>query len=724
MKRFIGVVVCICIYMLLGHKMWAEDNGQLTVNITQEDGQSVMVKSDHLFYTAVPVIFTLPDNGGDNYYSISTDNGNSFGAYVRTDSGTVKLYPDDKTAPDGKWQIMFANVTEGIERNSEVFMICFDTTTPVITIDDGGKIKISDDTGIIRFTAKNRESVIEDIIFEDTEAVEEYELEMKIKDTAKYGDIIEISCEDIAGNTAVVSYEYLIDDHGPELVIEGITDGDKLLKAGRIRALASDDESDCYVNYTIERVTGNEIITTSEYNLPSDTNISFDEDGTYTVTLYASDEAGNESVRQKLGFVIDRTAPTVRVEGISEGVDIKSGARISIEVEDELYEETTVDIKLYRSVLGEMQNIPVDSYNLRAACDEREIDITTDGEYELSVRAKDGVGNRTDRSCRFRIDKTAPDISVIGVQEGEITSEKSKLRFNAGELFYESTIMSALLEKKEAGGFVVVSNDNHVMRSERDSVEISVDSEGEYRLTCKAADRSGNTAQKTVSFTVDYTPPVISRISDYDGKFLRSFSLAKKIADYVSDASPYSAKAYLNDTEFNKGDVVIEEGRYFLTVIAEDAASNASEETVSFIVDHTAPQVVLSGFDKNGNIRKGSIVKVSLLEEGDRLTGVRFNGRNILIDHDNTATIAVNEYGKYSLEVKAEDSAGNVTDTQIGTECYMYGGVFNGYTVNEKTISSSAAPGEDIDIRGLLIGLASVLSGTFGLTYRTYLSGK
>ena len=115
MKRLIGVVICLCIYMLIGHKIRAEDTGRLEVNITQEDGQSVMVKPDHHFYTAVPVIFTLPDNGGDSYYSISTDNGNSFGAYVRIDSGTVKLYPDDKTAPDGKWQIMFANVSEGQE---------------------------------------------------------------------------------------------------------------------------------------------------------------------------------------------------------------------------------------------------------------------------------------------------------------------------------------------------------------------------------------------------------------------------------------------------------------------------------------------------------------------------------------------------------------------------------------------------------------------------------
>ena len=723
MKKVFGLVICICIYMMFGKEIKAEEGEPLLVDITQESGESVLVKSGHNFYTAVPVIFTIRENAGESYYSISTDNGISFGTYVKMESDSVTLFPDDETAPEGKWQIRFANVSEGIERDSEIYMICFDTTPPVIEFDDGGTVTVSDDTVLLRYTARIGDEIADEAIFDDSDPVSVYESVLKIKEKAMYGDVIEVACEDIAGNKSVFSYEYLTDETAPVLKTAGISDGDRLRESAKLKVTAFDGESACYVNYAAERISGEEIISVSEYNLPADTEIVFDEDGIYSVILYAADSAGNESSRQSLRFIVDKNAPEVGIGGIRDGVDIKSEAKINIEVSDEMYDQTIVDITLKRSTPVDVQNIPINSYKLNAMNDEREVDIIADGEYELSVKATDGVGNSTYRSCGFRIDKTAPDITVNGIKEGEITNEKSSLKFSSGELFYDSTIMSWLLEKKEMGGYTAVSGDAHVMRSERDSVDISVDSEGEYRLTCTAADRSGNTSRKTVAFTVDYTPPVISEISGFDGKFIRSFSLAKKIADYVSDSSPFVAKAYLNDTGFEKGDVVIEEGKYFLTVIAEDAASNASEETVSFIVDHTAPQVVLSGFDKNGNIRKGSIIKVSLLEEGDSLTGVKFNGRNISIDRDNTATIAVNEYGKYDLEVKACDEAGNITDTTIGTECYMYGGLFNGYTVEEKTISAPA-PGEDIDIRGLLIGLASVLSGTFGLTYRTYQSGK
>jgi hypothetical protein len=135
---------------MTGKEIMAEENERLMVNITQENGESVLVKSGHTLYTALPVIFTIPDNVGDSYYSISTDNGISFGTYVKMESDSVTLYPDDKTSPEGKWQIRFANVSEGTEKDSEVYVIHFDVTPPVTEIDREGKLTISDDTGIQR----------------------------------------------------------------------------------------------------------------------------------------------------------------------------------------------------------------------------------------------------------------------------------------------------------------------------------------------------------------------------------------------------------------------------------------------------------------------------------------------------------------------------------------------------------------------------------------------
>ena len=117
---------------------------------------------------------------------------------------------------------------------------------------------------------------------------------------------------------------------------------------------------------------------------------------------------------------------------------------------------------------------------------------------------------------------------------------------------------------------------------------------------------------------------MISGTDHLNNSYLRSFKLPGKLGDLVSDMTEVFAYAYLNDRRIGDDDVVIEEGKYVLNVIAEDEAGNAAEKTEVFIIDHTAPQIVLSGLDRNGNIKKGSRIKVSLFDEADRLTSVKF----------------------------------------------------------------------------------------------------
>ena len=102
-------------------------------------------------------------------------------------------------------------------------------------------------------------------------------------------------------------------------------------------------------------------------------------------------------------------------------------------------------------------------------------------------------------------------------------------------MFYDSTIMSATLEKKDRNGYTPVKKQEKVMRSAEDYLDIAPDSEGEYRLTCVASDRSGNSSETTLSFIVDHTPPVISGVSDMDNRFFRSFALPVRLADMVFD---------------------------------------------------------------------------------------------------------------------------------------------------------------------------------------------
>ena len=731
MRRCLKIFLCLVVFLMAKVNVYAEENNRLKVDVKSFDGQSILIMDDHPFYTSMPVSLSCTATEGVNYYSISIDDGVNFGTYAKGNS--VTIYPDDETSPSGRWYVRFKNVANGNETQSIIYKIIFDRTSPAIEPIDTDEVsgwitkeqsihfRISDDlSGIKRVVTRCGGKVIGEILRRDDEVLKEYELEVKLKDRGKDNGKIYIECFDLAGNSTGISYEYMFDPSTPELEMSGIESGRYYNEPQELRLRAKDPDSDVYIDYSVRRQTRDEVIFENATNAPADTRISLDEDGTYTIEAVATDSAGNRSERGVRRFVIDRTAPALSIEGVTEGVDLKSGANVSIDVSENNGGNAEVNIKLLKTTLGKSELIPVNGYITEADHDIRTVDINSDGDYSLEVTATDRAGNSSSCIRNFRIDQTAPQISLSGLDDGEVTNDKPTVRFGAGELFYGSTIMTAVLEKKESSGYVVEKRSDQVMRSATDHVDVKPSGEGEYRLTCTASDRTGNLSTSSISFTVDRTPPVISSLSEVDNGYFRSFSLPKKIAELARDRSSVKTKAYIDDSPIGDSDVIVEEGKYVLTILAEDDARNVSEESATFIVDHTSPQIVLSGFDRNGNVKKGSMIDVSLAEECDRLKSVRFNGRNIAIDRDNTAHIAVDDYGEYRIEIMADDPAGNVTDTEVHMSCYMYGPMQSDFIRTEKNITSNIVENDknDVDTRGLAVGLISVLSGTFGLAAR------
>ena len=706
----------------------------LPVSVTSYDGSSVLMSGDMPLWSAVPVTFTGAHEG-EFHYSISIDDGENFGGYDKSDTGSVTLYPDDDTAPEGRWQIRFKSVDEnGSETFSDIYRVCFDTVAPAVVLENkealeetGAKrsvlrISASDDkSGIGRIIAKNRTDVVFEKHFRDGEVAKETTFEINPNDMKEGENTVEVTCFDIAGNSSCLTFEYVFDNTPPTISVDGIGTGDCLSSAGELRASAFDDSGIVYLDYVIERRSADEVITTDVSGASADTTLSFDRDGKYVVTLFATDGAGNRSREETRKFTIDKSAPEVFISGADERAGISFPANITVEVRDEEWEDTEVNISLKKLTPQKTEDIPIPAYNLMASEDARTVNITSDGEYVLEAVAKDGAGNTSSRTQRFRIDSNAPGISVGGIADGDVTADLPVLKFAAAELFYDSTVMSAILEKKEKDGYRKVAACDRLMRSQEDLIEIAPKEEGQYRLTCVAADAGGNSSQVSVNFTVDQTPPVISKVSGLNNRFFRSFTLPARICEMVSDRLNVKAFARINDRLFDEKESIVEEGKYVFTILAEDEAGNAAEESATFIVDHTAPQIVLKGFDRDGNIRKGSMLEVGLLDEADTLVSVRFNDRNVVVDKDNTAHIAVTDYGEYDLEVTATDEAENKTDTVIHASCYMDAPLFAAKFSEKEKIFTKSAEKKDTDPLMLTIGMISVLSGTYGLTYRATL---
>ncbi len=733
MRKLIAFPILVCLLPAITLSVRAQESDRLGVDVRTLDNEQVCVMTEGMYHSCVPLVFT--PGGENNFYSISVDDGTNYGAYVKMDTESVTLYPEDTTSETGRWLIRFKSGEGENERLSDVYKICFDTASPVITLTDPEKISgplsddetvtllISDDHGIGRVISRSGGEVISEMHRTEGEEIKELSMTLDLAHTGEDVNTVETVCYDLAGNSSVMTFEYRFDVSAPSLFVEGVSDGDVTASSAKIGIAAKDKEGDAFISYVLTRETGDEVITRSVENLCNETTIDLDDDGEYTLLVSASDRAGNRSDDVRKHFRIDKTPPVLSVSGTGEGADRREAKTISFDVTDESVGDTVVNITLKRSAMGITDVIPLGTYTTQGIHDHREVNINSDGDYELTLSAKDGAGNESEVTKRFRMDTNAPDISISGINEGEVTGSRPVIRFCAGEMFYDSTIMTTRLEKKEKGGYRLISKSDHVMRDVHDHVDVTADSEGVYRLTCKASDRSGNSKEDAVSFTVDYTPPVISGLSDIDNRFFKSFSLTGKIADLVKDATAVISSAYVNDIPFSDDETIIREGKYVLTILAKDEADNESEGSAVFIVDHTSPQIVLNGFDKNGNIRKGSTAKVSLADAADRLVSVRFNGKDIATAPDGSAYITADENGSCRLEIIAEDDAGNVTDTDIYTECYMNAFLPDNIIKEEKELRSSAAIGDEnaIDPIGLMVGMLSVLSGSFGFVYRTFL---
>lgn len=730
MKKLAGLIL-FAVMALPAVDIRAQTAEKLDVDIRAYDNEKILIMPNSRYYSPVPVTFR--PGRPDSSYSISIDDGANYTDYTPMDSASLTLYPDDETSPAKRWNIKFGCGNGDDEVFSDVYSISFDTESPVISLTDDDKIskwlteettvslKVSDDAGIGRVISRSGDTVLAEFHETEGEEIKERTIELPLKKTENRFSTVETVCCDLAGNSTVMTFDYMYDDSPPTLSVNGVDNGLITPDPVKITMAADDEGEDAYISYTLERTEGDRVITTRAENICNTSSLDIGEDGAYTLTVNAYDPAGNRSETVTKHFRIDSAPPEISIKGAGDTADLRSFSNIIFETADESAGSTEVNITLKRTSMGKTDIIELGPYTTVAVNDIREVNINSDGDYEIMMSATDGAGNISSAYKRFRMDSNAPDISVAGISEGEVTGDKPIVRFMAGEMFYDSTIMTAVLEKKDKNGYRQVSKDEHVMKDVRDHIDIRPASEGLYRLTCLAADRSGNRNESTISFTVDYTPPVISQMSDIDGNYFRSFLLPKKIKDLVKDATKVVASAYVNDVPYHDGDRIIQEGRYVLTILASDEADNVSESSAEFIVDHTSPQVVLEGFDKNGNILPNSLIRVSLFDREDHLVSVKFGERSIPVDPDGTASFTVDESSGQKITVVAADDAGNVTDTEIHMQYSMASFLPGPLTVKEVSAGDEAKEEDAADPLSLMVGLLSVLSGSFGFVYRTFL---
>lgn len=345
-----------------------------------------------------------------------------------------------------------------------------------------------------------------------------------------------------------------------------------------------------------------------------------------------------------------------------------------------------------------------------------------EGKYFLTIKANPLFGSDIVKNYEFVVDKTDPDAVLnTPITDKQHVSQTFIEKHGGFSNLFDIRVEDKYLDSSKVqikytdleGNEVIYNDEKAGSWKESDNgksfdlKEEQLKLEGQYTITIEAKDKSGRNTKKSVSYVYDKTKPIIemSDVKSYITKNHTQVVTVKEhnyenndvdisILKHNEDGTTESCfkEAECSDKEFiewknEKYETSAEytfnkEGKYEVTVIAEDAAGNKTEEEVTFTLDKNAPEITISGVDNNEHSNKSELVEVkvednNLNKEAIRLSVNKWNDnkRNFeKIDIDTTFVFGKKsakwEYefgleGTFEILLSSVDKAGSMSEQRI-----------------------------------------------------------
>ncbi|MDD5066867.1 MAG: Ig-like domain repeat protein, partial [bacterium] len=400
------------------------------------------------------------------------------------------------------------------------------------------------------------------------------------------------------------SHSFFIDRSAPVIMVAGIADGGFYGSSVMITINISDMNEDLSKRHILLDGIEQGIL------------IPVTDMGIHTLIVRAEDKAGNRNAITNT-FTIDKTEPIILITGVEDNVcyDVP---------------ELDITVEIFDNNLAES------GMTLNGIAFNTNVTASQENDYTLTAWARDVFGHTTTRTLHFSIDRSAPGILVSGIEAGMIYD-------------HPVSVMVTITEPHLLNSQVLLDGSAY-------SNGRIINQDGTHTLSVSAEDMAGHVSQTNLSFIIDATPPVISVSGVEDGKAYRN-DVSAVIT--VTEANPVTNYSLLNGLPYQSGTVISGEGQYELSVYARDIAGNVAQTNISFIIDKTRPQILVSGVDQGGVYNQYrsadiQIIELNLLDSYALLNGEQYQSGRI-ITNDNL----------YNLSVYAEDKAGNVSQTNI-----------------------------------------------------------
>lgn len=286
----------------------------------------------------------------------------------------------------------------------------------------------------------------------------------------------------------------------------------------------------------------------------------------------------------------------------------------------------------------------------------------------ITVRVRDRAGNQSVLTKEVWIDGGPPEVEIRGVGDGMITTERGHAVFVVRDenilKNWSLTVLRTDMNGKQEE-IVKAGEDGWSGTDRQKKTEMDFPDDGKYTCMISAADASGRQTERTLSFIVDQTDPVIRYVEQLDGAYVPYFQWNYG-KDMIGDLTEYTYTMSLDGGQYLPGKRITEEGVHALEVRARDQAGNESAAAAVFTIDHTPPEINWGKTKDGGVYRERVQLTVSVKGPGERLESVSINGERRSLDYESTVfQWEIAESGEYVVRVRAEDLAGNRKEEEI-----------------------------------------------------------
>lgn len=191
--------------------------------------------------------------------------------------------------------------------------------------------------------------------------------------------------------------------------------------------------------------------------------------------------------------------PQMNIIGVDDGGCVSDNVIVDVKVSNVPFLYTAVEYVIVRTMNGKSYEEKRPVFTPCGLIDTDTLVFSKEGEYTIDAMMVDGEKNVIKNGrISFCIDKTAPEIAITGVTEGETKSNDIKVKFICEENYYDTATISVKVNRTLNGISDIQELDIFEHDKRVEVREYVFNREGEYEIKMTAKDKVGNKSQEEV----------------------------------------------------------------------------------------------------------------------------------------------------------------------------------------------------------------------------------